>query len=134
MEFVDEDMRAPATLPVERDAVEHCVRDNQKPRGLELLTKIVDVEHHYALIQIHISGMAENVQRTGRIELQRERNVLRFCFRLHQQLLAQRRERRDDAGFCRLLIELRRAAVDDGFVLRPDAALVDLLNQRHDKL
>ncbi len=78
MEFVDEDMRAPATLPVERDAVEHCVRDDQQSRGFELLAEIMDVEHHHALIQIHISGMAENVQRTGRIELQRESNVLRF--------------------------------------------------------
>ena len=68
MEFVDEDMRAPAALPVERDTVEHRVRNDQQSCGLELLAEIMDVEYHHALIQIHISGMAENVQRTGRIE------------------------------------------------------------------
>ena len=134
MEFVDEDMRAPAALPVERDAVEHRVRNDQQSRGFELLAEIMDVEYHYALIQIHISDMAKNIQRAGGIELQRKRNVLCLRFWLHQQLLTQRRERRDDAGFCGLLIKLRRAAVNDGFVLRPDTALVDLLNQRHDKL
>ena len=134
MEFINEDMRAPAALPVERDAVEHCVRNNQQPRGLELLAEIVDVEYHHTLIQIYIPRVPENIQRAGGIELQRKRNVLRLFFRLHQQLFAQRRERWDDAGFCRLLIELRRAAVDDGFVLRANAALVNLLNQRHDKL
>ena len=127
-------MGALAALPVESDAVEHGVGDDQQAGGLELFAQVVDVKHHHALVQIDIAGVAEDVQGAGGEQLQRQRNLLRLKLRLHQQLFPESGKGRHNAGFRCLLVDLRSAAVNDGFVLRPDAVLVDLFHQRHDKL
>lgn len=69
MELVNKDMGALALLPVQRHAVEHGVRDHQQAGGLELGIETVNVEHHDTLIEVHIGLLAEDVQRTGDIEL-----------------------------------------------------------------
>ena len=127
-------MGALAALPVEGDAVEHGIRDDQQAGGLELFAQIVNIEHHHALVQIDIAGMAEDIQRAGGKQLQRQRDLLCLKLRLHQQLFPESGKGRHDAGFRRLLVDLGGASVNDGLVLRPDAVLVDLLHQRHDKL
>ena len=134
MKLVDKHMGALASLPVEGDAVEHGVGNDQQAGGLKLFAQVVDVEHHHALIQIDIAGMAEDVQGAGSKQFQRQRDLLRLKLRLHQQLFPEGGKGRHDAVFRRLLVDLCGAAVNDGLVLRPDAVLVDLLHQRHDKL
>ena len=82
------DMGALALLPVQRHAVEHGVRDHQQAGGLELGTETVNVEHHDTLVEVHIGLLAEDVQRTGGIELKGQRDLLRFGLRLLQQHIA----------------------------------------------
>ena len=88
MELVNKDMGALALLPVQRHAVEHGVRDHQQAGGLKLGTETVNVEHHDTLIEVHIGLLAEDVQRTGGIELKGQRDLLRFRLRLLQQHIA----------------------------------------------
>ena len=88
MELVNKDMGALALLPVQRHAVEHGVRDHQQAGGLELGTETVNVEHHDTLVEVHIGLLAEDVQRTGGIELKGQRDLLRFRLRLLQQHIA----------------------------------------------
>ncbi len=78
MELVNKDMGALALLPVQRHAVEHGVRDHQQAGGLKLGTETVNVEHHDTLVEVHIGLLAEDVQRTGGIELKGQRDLLRF--------------------------------------------------------
>ena len=134
MELVNEHMGALSALPVQRNAVEHGVGDNQKAGRLQLLTQVMDIEHYHSLIQIHIAAMTKNIQGTGGEQLQRQGNLSGLFLRLFHQLFAQGAEGRDNAGFLRFLINQSRAAVNDGLVLRANAVLVDLLHQRHDKL
>ena len=88
MELVNKDMGALALLPVQRHAVEHGIGDHQQPGGLELGTETVNVEHHDTLVKVHIGLLAEDVQRTGGIELKGQRDLLRFRLRLLQQHIA----------------------------------------------
>ena len=134
MELVNKDMGALALLPVQRHAVEHGVRDHQQTGGLELGTEAVNVEHHDALVEIHIGLLAEDVQRAGGIELKGQRDLLRFGLRLLQQHIAEGAESGNRPGVRRIAVHIGDAAVDDRLVLRADALLVDLLDQRHDEL
>ena len=88
MELVNKDMGALALLPVQRHAVEHGVRDNQQTCGFELGTEAVNIEHHDTLVEVHIGLLAEDIQRTGGIELKGQRDLLRFRLRLLQQHIA----------------------------------------------
>ena len=134
MELVNKDMGALALLPVQRHAVEHGVRNHQQAGGLELGTETVNVEHHDTLVEVHIGLLAEDVQRTGGIELKGQRDLLRFGLRLLQQHIAEGAEGRDRPGVRRIAVHIGDAAVDDRLVLRADALLVDLLDEGHDEL
>ena len=71
MELINKYMGTFAHLPVQSDSVEHGIGDDQQAGRLELFAQVVDVEYHYTLIQVHIAGMTEDVQRTGGKQLQR---------------------------------------------------------------
>ena len=62
MELVDKNMSAFALLPVEGDAVQHGIGNDQQSGWLQLCAETVDIEYDYALIEIHIALMAEDVQ------------------------------------------------------------------------
>ena len=134
MELVNKDMGALALLPVQRHAVEHGVRDHQQPGGLELGTEAVNIEHHDTLVEVYIGLLAEDIQRAGGIEFKGQRDLLRFRLRLLQQHIAEGAESRNRPGVRRIAVHIGDTAVDDRLVLRSDALLVDLLNQRHNEL
>ena len=94
----------------------------------------MDVEHHIGLVQIHRAFPAKDVQGTGGVKLQGKGDLLGLILRLLQQFLAQVAEGSHPPGILRLRVHQGGAAVDDGFMLRPHAALVDLLDEGHDKL
>ena len=94
----------------------------------------MDVEHHIGLVQIHRAFPAKDVQGAGGVKLQGKGDLFGLVLRLLQQFLAQVAERGHPPGFLRLRVHQGGAAVDDGFMLRPHAALVDLLDEGHDKL
>ena len=127
-------MGALALLPVQRHTVEHGVRDNQQAGGLELGTEAVNVEYYDTLVEVHIGLLAEDVQRAGGIELKGQRNLLRFGLGLFQQHITKGAEGGNRPGVRRIAVHIGDAAVDNRLVLRADALLVDLLDQRHDEL
>ena len=94
----------------------------------------MDVKHHIGLAQIHGAFPAKDVQRASGVKLQGKGDLFGLVLRLLQQLPAQVAEGGGPPGFLRLRVHQGGAAVDDGFVLRPHAALVDLLDKGHDKL
>ena len=134
MELINKDMGSFASLPVQRYSVQHGIGDHQKAGGLQLCSQTMNVEDNHSLVQIHIALLAEDIQRTGGIELQRQIDLLCFRLRLREQLLSQSAERRDRRSLVGLFIDLRDTAVDDGLVLRSHAFLIDLLDQGHDEL
>ena len=94
----------------------------------------MNVKHNDTLIEVNIGLLTEDVKGAGRIKLQRQSNLFCFGFGLFKQHITERTERRNRTGFCRIAIHVGNTTVDDGLVLRADAFLVDLLNQRHDEL
>ena len=94
----------------------------------------MNVKHNDTLIEVNIGLLTEDVKGTGRIKFKRQRNLFCFGFRLFKQHITERTERRNRTGFCRVAIHVGNTAVDNGLVLRADAFLVDLLDQRHDEL
>ena len=134
VELIDEDMRPLAPLPVQGSTVEDGVSDDQQTGRLELGSEIVNVEHQDTLIQIHGGASAEDVQRTSGKQLHCQGNVPCLLLRLLQELFPEGGERRHHSGLLCLVVNRFDAAVDQGFLLRADAAVVDLLQQRQDEL
>ena len=134
MELVDKDMGAPALLPVQGDAVEHGIGDDQMADGLQLFAQAVDVEHHHPLVQVHGAVMAEDVQGAGGEQLQRQGDLPRFRLRLFHQLFSEGGEGGYSVVLFRFFIQVPRTAVNDGIVLGAYAFGVNALYQRHDEL
>ena len=88
MELVDKNMGALALLPVQSNTVQHGVGNDKQTRRFQLSAKSVDIEYNHALVQIHIAAMTEDIQRTGGVQLQRQRDLLGFGFGLVKKLLA----------------------------------------------
>ena len=94
----------------------------------------MDVEHHIGLVQIHCAFPTKDVQGAGGVKLQGKGDLFGLILRLLQQLIPQVTEGGNSPDLLRLRVHQGGAAVDDGFVLRPHAALVDLLDEGHNKL
>lgn len=123
-----------APAPVERDAVQDGVGDDQQAGGLQLLAQVPDVEHQNALVEVHSAFVTEHVQRTGGEQLQRQGDLLGLRLRLFQQLLPEGTERGDLLRPGGIHIHSGGASVDDRLVLGADTVLVDLFHQGHDEL
>ena len=134
MELVDKDMGAPALLPVQGDAVEHGIGDDQMADWLQLFAQAVDVEHHHPLVQVHGAVVAEDVQGAGSEQLQRQGDLPRFRLRLFHQLFTESGEGGNCTVLLRFFIQVPRAAVNDGLLLGTHTFGVDALHQGHDKL
>ena len=94
----------------------------------------MDVKDHIRFAQIHRAVTPKDVQGTSGVKFQGKRNLFGLFLWLFQQLIAQVTQSGVPPGLFRLRVHHGSAAVNDGLVLRPHAALVDLLNQGHNKL
>ena len=110
MELVNEHMGALTTLPVQSDAVQHSVGDDQQAGGFQLRAKATNVKHSDPLFQIHIAAVTEDVQRTGGEQFQSKGNILCLRFRLFQQLQTQSGQSGHIANILCLLVNRREYA------------------------
>ena len=67
------------------DAVEHAVQHDQHADRQELFAKVTDVVAENAGIGIHVRVLGKRIQAAFREQLQCQRNVPRFRFRLLQE-------------------------------------------------
>ena len=102
--------------------------------GLQLFTQAMNVKHHRPLVQIHSAFVSENIEGAGGEQLQRQSDLPRLCLRLLQQFFPQGCQSGDRAVLLRLRVYDARAAVNDGFLLRPHALGVNALYQGHNEL
>ena len=78
--------------------------------------------------------LPKDVQRTGGIELKGQRDLLRLQAQAAPAAYRVGCREWESSGVCRIAVHIGDTAVDDRLVLRADALLVDLLDQRHDEL
>ena len=134
MELVNENMGTFALPPIQRYPVQDGVGNDQQAGGLQLRPQVVNVKYQDTLVRVNRPGVAEHIQGAGGEQFQGQGNLFRLVLRLLQKFLPQSTEGGDAARLQCFLIHSGGATVDDGFVLGADTVLVDLLNERHDKL
>ena len=83
--FVDVEPCIFAELAVSDDAVEHAVQHDQHADRQELLAEVADVVAENAGIGVHVRVLGKRIQAAFREQLQCQRNVPRFRFRLLQE-------------------------------------------------
>ena len=74
-----------AELAVSDDAVEHAVQYDQHANRQKLLAEVSDVIAKNAGIGVHVRVLGKRIQAAFREQLQCQRNVSRFGFRLLQE-------------------------------------------------
>ena len=83
--FVDVEPCVFAEFAVADDAVEHAVQHNEHTDRQELFSKVADIVAENAGIGIHVRVLGKGVETALREQLQCQRNVPRFGFRLLQE-------------------------------------------------
>lgn len=102
-----------------------------------LTAEVKNVKADKAVFDVHVGLLGEGVVRTGREQLDLHRELLRLRFRLFFEVFHKVDQHRD-LPLVFLLderrVNIRQAAVDDGFFKRADVILAgDLLKERHDE-
>ena len=112
------------------DAVEDAVQHHQHPHRQELLAQIPDIIAEDTGIGVHIGGLGKGVETAVCKQLNGQRHILCFLFRLAEQLgveVLQGGDRAVIAAADIVPVHLRGAAVDDGFFLGRQLACPDEL-------
>ena len=130
IDLVDIDPGVALQPAVTDDAVEDAVQYHQHPHWQELLAKIPDIVTEDAGIGVHIGGLGKGVETAVCKQLNGQRHILCFLFRLAEQLgveVLQGGDRAVIAAADIVPVHLRGAAVDDGFFLGRQLACPDEL-------
>ena len=102
------------------DAIEDAVQHHQHPHRQKLLAQIPDIVTEDTGIGVHIGGLGKGVETAVCKQLNGQRHILCFLFRLAEQLgveVLQGGDRAVIAAADIVPVHLRGAAVDDGFFL-----------------
>ena len=99
----------------------HLILHNEHSNLFQLISQLLDVKAHQAVVNIHICPVIEQLQRTFDVNLQCSRHMMGFLFILFQQCVIQILQNRHIFRFRViqiLLINLMNTAVNDRFLNR----------------
>ena len=130
IDLVDIDPGVALQPTVADDAVEDAVQHHQHSYRQKLLAKVPDIVAEDTGIGVHIGGLGKGVETAVCKQLNGQRHILCFLFRLAEQLgveVLQGGDRAVIAAADIVPVHLRGAAVDDGFFLGRQLACPDEL-------
>ena len=87
--------------------------------GLQLFTQAMNVKHHRPLVQIHSAFVSENIEGAGGEQLSAKAISRASASGCSSSFFPQGCQSGDRAVLLRLRVYDARAAVNDGFLLRP---------------
>ena len=138
VKLIAENPRSAAFLPVLDNAVVNRIQRHQHTQRHKLFTQFADVISNNPRLRVYIGMPGKGVQRAGNEQFGRQRQPLRFGFRLHleQTVKVLQRGRRTLVAVADIRqIHLFCAATEDGLFFRRHHAVTDeLLKQRQHKL